>query len=259
MRELIVNADDFGFTPDVNQGIVRAHREGILTATTLMAPAAAFDHAVRLAQETPTLDIGVHGVLVGDPPFPRTVAQLMRAVVLGQLSPYRHLHSQVRKIVDAGIQPSHIDTHKHTHLFPPVLDALLRVAREFDIPWVRKPFDLALPYQGVPANKQRTNRVVGFMRGHFDRKLAKYGRSATDHFMGFQITGRYDAAHLVSLIRALPEGVTEFMVHPGMLGADLAAARTRLKQSRADELAALTSPDVLAALRDSGVRTRTFR
>ncbi len=66
MKTLIVNADDFGFTPDVNDGIVHAHREGILTATTLMANGAAFDHAVRLARETPTLDVGCHFVLVGD-------------------------------------------------------------------------------------------------------------------------------------------------------------------------------------------------
>ena len=75
MRKLVVNADDFGFTRDVNQGIVEAHTNGILTATTLMSDGPAFDDAVRLAKENPTLDIGVHLVLVGQPPFPMTVAQ----------------------------------------------------------------------------------------------------------------------------------------------------------------------------------------
>src|ERR1700693_2292290 len=64
-KQLIVNADDFGFTPDVNEGIVESHRRGILTATTLMANGAAFDDAVRLSRETPTLDIGCHLVLIG--------------------------------------------------------------------------------------------------------------------------------------------------------------------------------------------------
>src|SRR5438876_7203770 len=88
VRLLVVNADDFGFTRDVNRGILEAHREGILTATTLMATGPAFDDAVALARQNPTLDIGVHLVLVGDPPFPNTVAQLMRAIVLGRIRIY---------------------------------------------------------------------------------------------------------------------------------------------------------------------------
>ena len=79
MRVLVVNADDFGFTPDVNQGIVEAHRDGILTATTLMATGAAFEDAVRWSKEVPTLDIGCHLVLVGEAPYPKTVAQFTRA------------------------------------------------------------------------------------------------------------------------------------------------------------------------------------
>ena len=85
-RQLVVNADDFGFTPDVNSGIVEAHRRGILTATTLMANGDAFDDAVRLARETPSLDVGCHLVLIGGRslvtgnPFPSTVAQLLRAL-----------------------------------------------------------------------------------------------------------------------------------------------------------------------------------
>ena len=87
MKSLVVNADDFGFTRDVNEGIVEAHRHGILTATTLRATGRAFDNAVRLAKETPALDIGCHLVLVGDPPFPRTVAQLTRAIALKRIDP----------------------------------------------------------------------------------------------------------------------------------------------------------------------------
>ena len=99
MRQLVVNADDFGFTRDVNQGIIEAHRNGILTATTLMSNGPAFDDAVRLARENPTLDIGVHLVLVGQPPFPMTVAQLTRAVLLKKIQVYEELSAQVRKIL----------------------------------------------------------------------------------------------------------------------------------------------------------------
>jgi predicted glycoside hydrolase/deacetylase ChbG (UPF0249 family) len=260
---LVVNADDFGFTRDVNQGIVEAHRRGILTAATLMAPGpqreAAFDDAVRLARENPTLDIGCHLVLVGQPPYPPTLARLIQAVALGQIRIYDELSAQVRRILDTGLKPTHLDTHKHTHLLPPVLDAVARISEEFAIRWVRQPFDFAGQPGGVPLPKRWANRGMSLMRGRFGRVLAGHGCRSTDHFIGFSQTGRYDARHLVALIHALPEGSTEFMCHPGHCGDELRAARTRLKDSRQRELDALTDPAVRAALSEAGVRLASYR
>jgi predicted glycoside hydrolase/deacetylase ChbG (UPF0249 family) len=254
-RRLVVNADDFGFTRDVNQGIVEAHRNGILTATTLMATGAAFDDALRLAKENPSLDIGCHLVLVGSPGFPNTVAQLVRAVALGRIRVYEELAGQVRRILDEGLVPSHLDTHKHTHLLPPVLDAVARISEEFRIPWVRRPFDFPLQPGGVGW----TNRAMRLMSGRFRTALARRGCRFTDWFAGFRLTGRYRAGDLAALIRALPEGVTEFMCHPGRCGPELRAARTRLKESREEELRALTAPETRAALEEAGVALATFR
>ena len=265
MKLLVVNADDFGFTRDVNAGIVEAHTRGILTATTLMANGAAFDDALHLAAETPTLDIGCHLVLVGGTSlvdgrsFPATVSQLIHAVSLRRIRPVDELRAQIRKIVDAGIAPTHLDTHKHTHLFPPVLDAVARLSEEFKIPWVRRPFDFPLQPGAVPLSKRIVSGVFGLVRSRFHTALARHGCRTTDHFAGFQITGRYHAADVAALIHSLPEGSTEFMVHPGILGEELRAAKTRLKQSRADELAALTSSEARTALSDSGVRLSTYR
>jgi len=88
VKRLVVNADDFGFTRDVNLGIIEAHRNGILTATTLMATGLAFDDAVSIAKANPTLDIGCHLVLVGSPGLPATVPQLLQAITLGRISLY---------------------------------------------------------------------------------------------------------------------------------------------------------------------------
>jgi predicted glycoside hydrolase/deacetylase ChbG (UPF0249 family) len=228
LKYLITNADDFGFTRDVNEGIVHAHRQGILTATTLMATGAAFDHAVALARENPQLDIGVHLVLVGSDGYPPTLAQLVRS--LGSMAIYDELSGQVRRILDAGIRPTHLDTHKHTHLLPPVLRAVARIAQEFQIPWVRRP-------------------LAGFFHGVLNR----HGCRTTDHFSGFALTGRYKAPQLARLIRRLPEGVTEFMCHPGFCTDELRGASTRLKESRRHELEALTSAEVRTALQESSV------
>jgi predicted glycoside hydrolase/deacetylase ChbG (UPF0249 family) len=259
LKRLIVNADDFGFTRDVNQGIVEAHREGILTATTLMATGAAFDDAVRLARENPSLDVGCHLVLVGSPPYPASVAKLLHAVALKRIKIYDELARQVQRIVDAGLAPTHLDTHKHTHLLPPVLDAVAKVSEKFGITWVRRPFDIPLQAGGTGWRKLAVSKAFGMVRGRFEKVLARHGCRSTDYFAGFQMTGRYDSAALAKLIRALPEGSTEFMCHPGRCGDELRAARTRLKASREEELRALTSSEVRAALRDAGVSLVSYR
>ena len=165
---------------------------------------------------------------------------------------------QIERILNAGIRPTHLDTHKHAHLLPPVLDAVARLSQEFGIPWVRRPFDLPLTGFGAPLALRAVSRSLGLVRGRFHRVLSRYGCRTTDHFAGFQLTGRFHTAELVALIRALPEGATEFMCHPGRCGAELLAARTRLKDSRKRELDALTSAEVRGALSEAGVRTAAF-
>jgi chitin disaccharide deacetylase len=259
LRKLIVNADDFGFTRDVNSGIIEAHRRGILTATTLMANGTAFEDAVRLARETPSLDIGCHLVLVGgislldSRPLPQNVAEMLRAVTTRRLRPYDELRAQVLRIVEAGIRPTHLDTHKHTHLFPPVLDAVARLAEEFGVLWVRRPFDLPLTPTGTPPGVRWVNRSLQVVRRRFHRVLESHGCRTTDHFAGFQMTGRVDAACVIALLQALPPGITEFMTHPGHHSAELESAHTRLKASRVLELAALTSSEVRRTLNECGI------
>ena len=263
-RKLIVNADDFGFTCDVNQGILDAHREGILTATTLMATefiasGDAFFDAIRIANETPTLDVGVHLVLVGSPGFPASIPALISAVARKRIKAYDEFAKQVRRVRDWGISPTHLDTHKHTHLLPAVLDAVARVSQEFKIPWVRRPFDFPMQPGSAGIVKSLTAHAMSSMSGRFERVLTAHGCKSTDHFAGFKITGNYNARDLAALIRALPEGSTEFMCHPGRCSDELRAAKTRLKESREAELRALCSTQVREALDQSGVELVSYR
>ncbi len=260
---LIFNADDFGFTRDVNEGIIEAHRNGVLTATTLMANGDAFDHAITLARENPTLDVGVHLVLVQGQsvsrpgvPLPETLKDLARALLKRELPVYEEAAAQVRRIVAAGIQPSHIDTHKHSHLFPPVLEAVAKIAKEFGIPWVRRPFDYGTgPKAGL--TKQIVGAGMKLVHPRFAKALA--GLKMTDYFTGFQLTGTLDALSMLSTLETLPDGLTEFMCHPGHCGSELKAASTRLKESRAAELAALTSPEVRRVIEARGIQLATYR
>ena len=263
VKFLAVNADDFGFTRDVNAGIVEAHLRGILTSTTMMANGAQFDDAVRLAKEHPTLDVGVHFVLISgyslldsQRELPRTVAELMRAMALRRIRVYDELRAQMVKIVEARIRPTHVDTHKHTHLLPPVLDAVARLSEEFGVRWVRRPFDI--PLTGSPDEVPWKTRAVSLafngVRGHFHRALARRHCFTTDWFAGFQMTGRIGPHSVVHLLDHMPAGSTEFMVHPGFCTGELRAARTRLKDSRERELNALLHPDVREAVERNAIQ-----
>lgn len=260
MKRLIVNADDFGFTRDVNAGIVDAHANGILTATTLMANGDAFDDAVRLAHANPSLDIGIHFVLIGgrslltQKPFPANVPSLIRAVYAGQLDLYAEFAAQAQKIKAAGLSPTHADTHKHTHLLPPVRRALCIVAEEFQISFLRRPADLDIAYRAPLLTK-----LLNIPMRRLARNIDPGPLRVTDHFAGFALTGRFDTRDLQDLFSKLPPGVTELMTHPGHCTAELQAAPTRLKQSRAAELQALKAPETRAALERNQITLTRYR
>lgn len=219
-----------------------------------MAHGAAFDRAVSLAKEHPTLDIGVHLQIVQHP-YPPTIPHLAWQLALGRWNVPQEFRAQIERVRGAGLQPTHLDTHKHTHLLPQVLDAVVQVAEEFRIPFIRRPFDLPFTGRPVPFKKRLAAQAMRLAKPRFDR-LVKRG---TDHFAGFVLTGDYSAADLVHIIETLPPGSTEFMCHPGFHGPHLAAAHTRLKESRAQELAALTHPDVKEALVRCGVQLCCYR
>jgi predicted glycoside hydrolase/deacetylase ChbG (UPF0249 family) len=231
-----------------------------------MANGGAFGDALRLARETPTLDIGCHLVLVGGrslvtgKPYPPSVGQLLAAMARREIRPYEELAAQVRHILDAGIRLTHLDTHKHTHLAPPVLDAVARLGEEFGIRWVRRPFDFPLEALGgtVPQWKRLASGALVLLRRRFHRVLEGHGCRTTDYFAGFQITGRFRTAELVELLALIPEGSTELMCHPGYCGEALRGAPTRLKDSREYELEALTAPETRAALERHGIELARY-
>jgi len=255
LRRLIINADDFGFTRDVNEGIVYAHREGVLTSTTLMANGDAFDDAVRLAKQTPTLDIGAHLVLVqgnsllDGRPLPETPRALLAVLARGGLNAYAELKAQIEKIRTAGLPISHFDSHKHTHLVPSVFRAVVKLAHEFGVPWVRLPLDTTV----------RLGKPLTAAGNQYYRRLTRGANvKFTDHFLGFHLTGSLSEATMAEALNKLEEGVTEFMCHPGYLGDELKKSRTRLKESRLIELKALTSPRIRQIIAEQEIQLGPF-
>ena len=162
MRRLIINADDFGFTAGVNRATVEAHLRGIVTSSTLMATGQAFDDAVRLSKTTPRLSIGCHIVLIDGEPvldvrqlpslassrsgaarFGDNLKSFIARALTGRINEDEiesETTAQIRKLQSAGIKVSHLDSHKHTHLFPAVVRPVLRAAGACGIRAIRNPF-----------------------------------------------------------------------------------------------------------------------
>jgi hopanoid biosynthesis associated protein HpnK len=282
MKHLIVNGDDFGLTDGVNAGIIRAYREGILRSASLMANGPAFREAVDLARQYPGLDIGCHLVLVDGLPIsppecipslvqpdghlPRTVRHLLMGMLTGRIRKsdlFTEARAQVARLLTAGIEPSHLDTHKHTHLFPPVLDVVVGVAVEFGIRWIRCPYEplgeLLGRGEGPQDRRALAAALAGFGRGLFERKLRQHGLRTPHRLSGFRLTGMLTPKHLRRIIERLPAGITELVCHPGLYDSELEAIPTRLKHQREHELQALLAPEVRQAVTDTAACLCSFR
>ncbi len=284
MINLIINADDFGLTPGVNEGIIQAHRKGILTSATLMANGGAFEDAVARAKGTPSLGVGCHLVLVGgraiSPPaeiptlvgpdgaLPSSLQTLVSRLALGCVyvaDVEREIRAQILKVRNAGIEPTHLDTHKHTHVHPKVMAALCRVAREMGLLRVRNPSERlrdlwrTAPPGGPSWKALSRDAAVWTAEPWFQSLARKYGLQSPDNFLGLGMTGRLDSASLSRLILTLREGYTEIMVHPGICDADLARTGSRLQEHRELELEALLSLDARQAVESRGARLISYR
>jgi hopanoid biosynthesis associated protein HpnK len=265
VRRLIVNADDFGLTPGVNRGIVECHAHGIVTSATLMANADGFAGAVRLSQSTPHLSVGCHVVIVDGYPllapaqistllamsnggFHAGISRFALRALRRQLNPHEieaEATAQIRKLCAAGIPVTHLDTHKHTHIFPRVLEALVRAARNCGIRAIRNPFGPLGMMHVVnrPALWMRWFKVAALqgLAEKFRDLVKSAGMVTPDGTVGIVSTGVLDERLFRSIIERLPEGTWELVCHPGYNDADLRGIRTRLRDSRERELRILTA------------------
>jgi chitin disaccharide deacetylase len=285
MKELILNADDFGLTRGVNEGIIRGHREGILTSATLMATGPAFEDAVERALANPVLGVGCHLVLVGgtavSPPeeipslvdatgrMPESFGAFVAKISTGKINPAeveRELRAQIEKIRHAGIEPTHLDTHKHTHAHPIVMESLGRVAQALGITKVRKPmeklrdsWESSRRESGGLSAQLLASAAVRAITPRFDSISRRHGLRSPDHFLGLAMTGKLGPAALRHLIESAPEGRVEIMLHPGFCDADLQGTGSRLQQQRQFELDGLLDAGVRSAVREQGIRLISYR
>jgi hopanoid biosynthesis associated protein HpnK len=259
---LIINADDFGLTSGVNRAILELHEAGVLTSTTLMARAGATNEALEKARETPTLGVGCHVVLVDGEPaleateiptlvergtgsFRTSLGGFLARLFTGRISSAEieaEAAAQIDLIQSKGLKLTHVDTHKHTHMFPAVLRPVLRAARAAGIGAVRNPFEPVWAVRATAgASWARAAQVNALRRlqARCRQIIAEEGFVTTDGTIAVVGTGVLDAGTVRSLLGQLPEGTWELVTHPGYNDADLDKVRTRLRASRGIEMGAL--------------------
>ena len=284
MRRLIVNADDFGLTLGVNRAIAEAHCHGLVTSATLMVNGVAFEDAIQCAKSTSRLSMGCHVVLVDGRPvlgrrqistlpdkqapdrFYQSLSNFALRVVAGRIDADEieaEATAQIRKLQAAGIAVSHLDTHKHTHIFPQVLQPVLRAARACGVMAIRNPFGplhLSLVAKRPSLWRQHAKVTVLSPLGKtFRRSVISAGLLSPDGTVGIVATGALDGSLFASIVDSLPEGTWELVCHPGYNDAELGRIRTRLRASREVELRLLTSPESRELLARSGIQLISYR
>lgn len=282
MRRLIVNADDFGLTSGVNRGIAKGNSEGIITSATVMANSRAFEEAVQLAKLQTSLKTGCHVVLIDGEPLTGQVSTLTNssprfrsslkdfasAAVRKQISSseiQQEAEAQICRIQAAGLDVTHVDSHKHTHMFPHVLLPVLRAAKTCGVRAVRNPFE---PWRCWPRSVVLGSGAMwlraagvgcfGMFASAFRKAVAEENMITTDGTIGIVATGKLDEGLLFCTLETLPEGTWELVCHPGYSDTDLQAAGTRLTQSREVELEALTSPEVKSLIARRGIELISY-
>jgi len=283
VKNLIVNADDLGWTDGVNRGIVEAFHHGIVTSTSLLANGAAFAGGVEAVRSAPGLGVGVHLNLSDGPPVanPEVVTSLLndnaefaggpqslllrrarRGLLLVEVED--EWDAQIQKIVDAGITPTHLDGHKHVHMLPGLFEIAVRLAKRHGIGAIRVSLETSSlraalssgskQHAGVVMKQGVQARGLKLLARDVRAQAEHAGISTADYFCGIAQTGELTREGVVQLVKSLPDGTTELMCHPGYADAALQKTPTRLQNSRQAELQILTDTAIRNLVASLGIR-----
>ena len=237
LRHLIVTADDFGLDLAINEAVEQAHREGVLTAASLMVGQAAARDAVERARRLPGLRVGLHVTLTGARPvlpahqLPDLVDAAGRlptnlpafgwrlaASGAARRQAEQEIRAQFQAFAHTGLTLDHANAHQHYHLHPFVLDRIVTIGRDFGLRAVRVPFEPLWLARDVAASASRAARLpaLGWTIGArwMRRRLRAAGLAYNDVLFGLRCTGRLNEAALCDALASLGPGVAEVYLHP---------------------------------------------
>jgi len=277
LKKLIVNADDLGLTPGVNRGVLRAFQDGIVTSASLLVTGSAFDDAVALARQKPELDVGLHLTLVEEQAIlgrevlptlvdesgrlPRTSGEFLRRALLARISwdeVESEIAAQIARFQNTGLRLSHLDSHQHLHMFPPVFQIVRRLTRGMDNVWIRNP---AGPWRKSPDVRMgRWVQRLGLNLTCVSAQalLGLRVPQMPDGMYGFEVGGCLTRSALEQILRKIPDGLYELICHPGEDDADTRRRYGHWDYRWAEELEALTAPETRMVLKEQGIALTSF-
>jgi predicted glycoside hydrolase/deacetylase ChbG (UPF0249 family) len=270
-RLLVVNADDMGLTPGVCRAVRRAHSDGVVTSTSVLAVGTAFEEAATTVRDAGSLALGAHLAIVGedrpllsarevptlvdrDGRFPLSYRTVVARGAAGRIDAddvAREFRAQLERVRGIGVPVTHLDTHQHTHLWPGVAAVVVDLAREAGIRCVRLPGSRRSGPLGAG---------VRLLAGRLRRRLGRAGLATTAGYAGLDEAGSLDGERFAGALRQLAAAgapTAEINTHPGEAG-DPALARFEWGYRWADELAMLTAPSTRALVEHLGWRLGTF-
>ena len=206
---LIVTADDVGLSEEMTEGAIRAHRDGIVTACSIVANGLAFNDAVERLRELPWFDVGVHLALVEErslttgSPMPKNYVQFL--VTRGHPDPERELRAQIEKVMKTGLHVTHLNGHQHLHMWPRIFAIVERLAKEYGIPYIRRIDD-----RGGKGSRMRRASIA------FLNRLGRRVQGKNDRTIGVAEAGHLTAERIIELLDEVGDGVTELVTHPGV-------------------------------------------
>jgi chitin disaccharide deacetylase len=287
-KKLIVTADDLGLTRRINEAIEKAHREGIVTAASLMVNGCAFEAAAGMLKDNPELDAGLHlNLTEGKPasayeqipslagplgflyhhPLELMSALARRQVHLSNLE--TETRAQIEMALAAGVRISHIDGHKHVHVLPQIFHLMCKIAPDYGIKAVRSTLEktpglCSLLTRNLGSSRQIVKQYVfgKALSAGFSLAISVNGRKVLNtprRFYGITQTGFLDIRAFADIIHGLEDGVSEMMCHPGYVDDDLQRTPTRLHFQRERELELLTGREVREVLKQNGVVLVSYR
>jgi hopanoid biosynthesis associated protein HpnK len=273
-KRIIINADDFGLCSGVNKAVAQAHTNGVLTSATIMANMPAADEAVKIAKQLPNLGVGVHlNLFEGRPlskdgsvncllddngsfaltPAKLSLLSICRRKIRNAIR--TELAAQIQWVIDNGLKPTHLDSHKHIHSFPTIFPIVCDLAKRFEIAAIRFTLEpkqlLAMPWPLPSEGGRKRAKAIRIMA-----KINRIQNSAflkTDVLLGVAHTGKIDVNFFKAVVLYNSAATAEVMTHPGLANG-LDPGRTRLVEQRKVEFEALYSERTKQYFKDAGIK-----
>jgi hopanoid biosynthesis associated protein HpnK len=281
MKRLIITSDDFGLSNGVNRAVEQGWNDGLLTCASIMPGAAAFDEAVDIARRNPGLQIGLHLTLVqgrgvlppaelpglvdaggnfSDNPVTAGFRYFLDRGLYCQLK--REIEAQIMRVLDAGIQLTHIDGHLNMHLHPTVFRILTELMPRYGITTFRLArerlvHNLRFDRERI-FGKALENLIFGFLTDHARPELDRMGIQYASEVKGVLNSGRMTEEYILKIIDGVQDGLTEIYFHPGILP-DAEISRLMPVYRHQEELAAITSPLVRQRLQELQIQVQNYR